>query len=160
MKMPIKTILFLICCLVLQSATLLVAADDPNEKAVTDNRDFRDSMVSYRAQGIYVDVIFYDTPHQSGFWFYASTDSADYAVLCAGSSVSVHDNTSGSPGPALHTAKAFIQGRKYTFRIPISALGLSAGSRQMVRYWFFRLAGGGSAADRMPDSGTLRLKIH
>ena len=165
-----QTIFFIICCsFILQQVTSLYAYDDPNEPGVADDRDFRKSTVQYvqSTADISADVIFYhpSTISNGAFWFYISTDNnnvENYGVRCYSTGFSIHKFTSSSPGPAIYSGTPTIYRGKYSLKVPIKALGLTKGPRNTMRkihYWFFWLAGGGSDADRLPDSGTLELKI-
>ncbi len=162
MKTRSKTILFAVaCCLVAQPATSLFAQEDPNESSVADNRDFRDSRVSYSNGRITADIVFYDSLSSGMFVFYFSSDNdnvADYMVRCYNSYFVAHKNTSGSPGPPEYRGTPTVNGKKYSLRFPPKAIGLTSGGTHTIRYWFY-WPGYPGDADRMPNSGHFELRF-
>jgi hypothetical protein len=164
MNTIIRTILFIVCCFVV--ARPFVAAADPNETNVPDNRDFKDTKLEFESASgdITANVLFYDAPNLGSFWIYISIDNdnlPEYKVTCHASYFSIREHTpSGTVGPEVYRETPTVNGRKYTLVIPIKAMGLNDGTRRILKYWFFWMSGGTSASDRLPDTNELQLRIN
>jgi len=133
---------------------LSVWRGDPNERSVTDGKDFK--LLRLVAGGsLHADISFYATPNFSSFFFYVDTGgskAAEVMVRCMPTKYEVNKQTRpGLFNNKVYTGTPYKSGKTYSIRIPWNK---AFGTKKNLKVWLYNM----SVKDRIPNTGSVVVR--